>query len=125
MSEIRDLQLTHAGDFREAAASEVKAVGHDLAALAELPDVLYEMAPAKAFERAAQHLANARARLEWTERLLIDEATLRSEVAVSSLATPLNRGRATVMRWSKEPLRVDEEGGFGPDLPHPTVRPNR
>ena len=72
---------------------------------------------AEAHKRAAQHLANARARIEWLERLLVTSAS-GEKLAISSLAIPLNRGRTTVARWAAEPLRASDEGHFGPDLPH-------
>ena len=112
-----DLQLTHAGGLRAALTEEATAIAGDVQKAADLPEVLYELASSEAHKRAAQHLANARARIEWLERLLVTSANGEG-LALSSLSAPLNRGRTTVARWATEPLRVSDEGFFGPDLPH-------
>lgn len=103
--------------IRAALSAEAPSIARDIQAAEDLPEVLYEMAPAEAHKRAAQHLANARARLEWLERILVGSANGKG-VAISSLAAPLNRGRTTVARWAAEPLRVDDQGTYTPDLPH-------
>ncbi|QDB78265.1 hypothetical protein FE251_01900 [Georgenia wutianyii] len=83
---------------------------------ASMPPEVYEHAPGAYTVKTLEQLQQAQRWLQWTVRVLADEALTRETASRRGLAEAAGVAFTTVQKWSREPILEGPEGELGPAM---------